>query len=133
MFYSQVFYFQDVFDILLFLAPNGRLDRPTFLELWKSVGPEHRVDLTGLSPSSENVDLVCSRFEACSVFFIARRKLPDGADMVYFSVKTISDVTMLVELGFRPGTGACSIIAKAQQAHYVPLLCESLQKLLREA
>ena len=66
-----------------------------------------------------------------SVFFIARRKLPDGADMVYFSVKTMNNVVMLSEIGFRPGSGTASIAIKANQPQYVPLLSESLQKLLR--
>jgi len=127
----KVFYFQDIFDILLFLVQDGRLERPVFLEQWKSIGTEHRVDVTGLRPSAENVDTVCPKFEACSVFFIARRKLPDGADMVYFSTKTMTGVTMLAEIGFRPGTGTCSVVVKAQQTQFVALLSESLQKLVR--
>ena len=53
------------------------------------------------------------------------------ADMVYFSCKTLNNVTMLAELGFRPGTGTCSISLKSAQGLYMPLLAESLQKILR--
>jgi len=127
----KVFYFQDTADVLIFLAPDGRLDRGVFLEQWKSIPSEARTDVQGLNPAQENVDAVCPKLEAASVFFIARRKLPDGADMVYFSVKTLNGVVMLAEIGFRPGTGAASIAIKAQQPQYVPLLGESLAKLLR--
>lgn len=128
---NQVFYFQDVFDVLLFLLPDGRLERSVFLEQWKAIVAEHRVEVNGLSPSAENPDAVCRSFENRLVFFIARRKLPDGADIVYFSVKTTTAVAMLVEICFRPGTGACTLVIKAHQAQYVSLLSESLQKLLR--
>jgi hypothetical protein len=127
----KVFYFQDSLDVLLFLTPDGRLDKTLFLEQWKGLTNENRADVQGLSPQSENVEAVCPKMEAASVFFIARRRLPDGADMVYFSVKTLNGVVMLAELGFRPGTGTCSIAIKSAQPLYMPLFSESLQKLLR--
>ena len=116
-------------DVLLFLAPDSRLDKNVFLEQWKSLTTEHRADVQGLA--NENVEAICPKMEAANVFFIARRKLPDGADMVYFSCKTLNNVTMLAELGFRPGTGTCSISLKSAQGLYMPLLAESLQKILR--
>jgi len=127
----KVFYFQDACDLTAFLAPDGRLDKGAFLEQWKSIQAESRTDVPGLSPAAENVDAVCPKFEASQVFFIARRKLPDGADMVYFSVKTMNGVVMLAEVGFRPGSGSASISIKAQQPQYVGLFSESIQKLLR--
>ena len=127
----KVHYFQDALDVLLFLSRDGRLDKGLFLEQWKGNPSENRADVSGLSPAQENVDAVCPKLEATSVFFVARRKLPDGQDLVYVSVKTLNNVVMLAEIGYRPGTGTCSIAIKAQQPQYVPLLQESLQKLLR--
>jgi len=128
----KVHYFQDVADVLLFLGADGKLDQKTFLDLWKSIGSEHRVEVSGLPPQAESVEQVCPKLEASSVFFIARRKLPDGADMVYLSVKTTAaGIVMLAEVGFRPGSGAASIVIKAQQPQYVPLLAASIEKLLR--
>jgi hypothetical protein len=127
----KVFYFQDTCDLIAYLAADGRLERGAFLEQWKGIAGEARTDVQGLMPAQENVDAICPKMEAASVFFIARRKLPDGADMVYFSVKTLNGVVMLAELGFRPGTGTCSIAVKAQQPQYVPLYTEALQKLVR--
>ena len=88
--------------MLLFLAPDSRLDKNVFLEQWKSLTTEHRADVQGLA--NENVEAICPKMEAANVFFIARRKLPDGADMVYFSCKTLNNVTMLAE----PSAGAWS-------------------------
>lgn len=127
----KVYYFQDGLDVLLFLSADGRLDRQVFLEQWKGIPTEARTEVSGLSPQAESVEAVCPKMEATNVFFVARRKTPDGADMVYFSVKTLNNVVMLAEVGFRPGTGACSIVVKAQQPQYVPLLGESLAKMLK--
>ena len=126
----KVFYFQDTADILLFLAPDGRLDQKVFIEQFKGIASEHRVEVQGIPPTSEQVEQVCPKFEASSVFFIARRKLPD-ADMVYFSVKTLNGVVMLAEVGFRPGSGSATIVVKSQQPQYVPLFAASIEKLLR--
>merc|ERR1711967_140 len=127
----KVFYFRDTLDVLLFLSPDGRIDRNVFLEQWKTNPNENRAEISGLSPAEENVDAICPKLEASNIFFVARRKLPDNADLVYVSVKTLNNIVMLAEIGYRPGTGTCSIAIKAQQPQYVPLLSESLQKLLR--
>jgi hypothetical protein len=127
----KVFYFQDVCDVCAFLAADGRLEKNAFLEQWRALPGECSVQAQGLAPAQENVDAVCTRLEAASIFFIARRKMPDGADMVYFSVKTLNGLTLLAEIGFRPGSGAASIAVKSSSAPYVPLLAESLQKLLK--
>jgi len=126
----KVFYFQDSFGLENFLAADGRLERGAFLEQWKGIANEARVEVPGLSPAQENVDALCPKLEAALVFFIARRKLPDGADLVYFSVKTQNGVAMLAEIGFRPGTGSCSIAVKAAQPQYVPLFGEALKKMV---
>lgn len=126
----KVFYFQDAFGLENFLVPDGRLERGVFLEQWKGIPNEVRVEVPGLSPAQENVDALCPKLEAALVFFIARRKLPDGADLVYFSVKTQNGVSMLTEIGFRPGTGSCSIAVKAAQPQYMLLFGEALKKLV---
>lgn len=60
-------------------------------------------------PCPSHQTQVCPKLEACNVFFIARRKLPDGADMVYFSVKTLNNVSMLAEIGALPLYSATTI------------------------
>jgi len=129
----KVYYFQDACDLLAFLSAEGRIERGAFLEQWKGVAQEHRVEAHGLSAAQQNADAVCPRLEAASVFFVARRKLPDGADMVYFSVKTLNNVHMLVEVGFRPGSGTASITVKAQQTQYVALFADALKAKLLAA
>jgi len=129
----KVFYFQDTLDISLFCTADGRLDKNLFLEQWKGLAGEHRIDAGGLPPQAENVEAFCPRMESASFFFIARRKLPDGADMVYFSCKTLNNVALLAEVGFRPGSGAVSIIVKSAQPMYAPLVAESVKKVVSGA
>jgi len=126
----KVHYFQDAADVLLFLTADGRLAQNVFLEQWKGNPQEHRVEVQGVPPQSEVVETICPKFEASSVFFIARRKLPE-ADMIYLSVKTFNGFVMLAEVGFKPGTGNASIVVKSQQPQYVPLLATSIEKILK--
>jgi len=127
----KVHYFQDTADVTVFLAADGKMDQKTFLEQWKGNSNEARTDVAGLPPQAEAVEAVCPKFEAQSIFFVARRKTPDGADMVYLSCKTANGVFMLIEIGFRPGTGACSVVIKAAQPQYVGLLGTAVEKLLK--
>ena len=83
--------------------------------------------MQGIDPANENIDSLCPKLEASNVFFIARRKLDGGADMLYFSVKTLNGVVMLAEIGLRPGQGMGRVVVKAQQTPYVSLLAESLK------
>lgn len=126
----KVSYFSETADVLLFLTADGRMDQQAFLAQWKGTQQEHRVQVVGIPPQSEVVEQLCPRLEASMVYFVARRKLPD-ADMVYLSVKTSNGIAMLAEVGLKPGSGACSIVVKAQQPQYVPLLAASLDKLLK--
>jgi len=123
----KVFYFQDQCDVLAFLSADGRVERGAFLEQWKSIAQEAALDVQGIGPANENVDSLCPKLEASNVFFIARRKLDGGADMLYFSVKTLNGVVMLAEIGLRPGQGMGRVVVKAQQTPYVSLLAESLK------
>jgi AP-1 complex subunit beta-1 len=129
----KVYYFQDVCDVLAFLAPDGRLDKGEFLSQWKGIAAEQRHEVSGLPPSAENVEGVCPKLEAANIFFIARRKLPDGADLVYFSVKAQNATVMLAELGFRPGSGSCTVTMKSTNSTHTLPLAKAIEGLLRAA
>ena len=99
---------------------------------WKTPGiNEHSLQASGINPQSEVVEQVCPKFEASMVYFIARRKQPDGQDLIYFSAKTFNNMVLLAEVGFRPGSGTASILVKSAQPQYVPLFAASLEKVLK--
>jgi len=131
----KVSYFQDVADLSIMLVPEGKLEQQAFLAQWKGTVPEHRVQIGGLMPPAEAVESICPKLEAQHIFFIARRKLPDGADMVYLSAKTLSGVVLLAELGLRPGSGAGQIVVKSATPAGVPpcdaLFAASIEKIIK--
>lgn len=127
----KVFYFQDAADLLLFLVADGKLAQNDFLGVWKGTAQEHRIETSGIPLQNEQVETICPKLEAQSVFFVARRKLPDS-DMVYFSVKMANGIVMLAEVGFRPGSGQAAIVVKSAQPQYVPLFAASLEKVLKQ-
>lgn len=126
----KVSYLQDVADVVLFLTPDGKVPQQDFLAQWKGgAAHEHRIQATGIPPTSEVVEQVCPKFEASQVFFIARRKAE--LDFVYFSAKTFNNMVLLAEVGFQPGSGSATITVKSAQPQYVPLFAASIEKLLK--
>ena len=125
----KVSYFQDAADLCLFLTKEGRLEQGKFLEMWRGGLQEHRVEVSGFAEAP--VESVMPRFEAASVFFVARTKRDPQNDLVYVSCKSFNNIVLLAEVGFRPGTGTASITVKSPQPQYVPLLATSIEKLLK--
>lgn len=131
----KVTYFQDAADLTIMLIADGRLDQQTFLGQWKGTAQAHTVQIGGLPPAAESVETVCPKLEAACIFFIARRKPDASADLVYLSCKTVTGITLLAEVGFRPGTGAAQITVKSSTPPGVApcdaLFAASLEKLLK--
>jgi len=129
----KVSYFQDVADLTLFLTADGRLEQQAWLSQWKTLADGHVVQTAGVPPPSESVEAVCPKFEAQSIFFIARRDMraQAGTDNIYFSAKSFNGHVLLAEVALRPGTGQAQITVKSAQPQYVPLLASSLEKVLK--
>ena len=124
----KVFYFQDAADLTMFLTPDGRLEQAAFLEQWRNPSmQEHRQEVSGVP--ERPVESIMPKFEGAQVFFIARTKR--DVDLVYLSCKSFNNIVLLAEVGFRPGTGAVSVVVKSAQPQYVPLLATSIEKILK--
>mmetsp|Transcript_53076 Transcript_53076/g.79308 ORF Transcript_53076/g.79308 Transcript_53076/m.79308 type:complete len:158 (+) Transcript_53076:102-575(+) len=130
-----VFYFACNFNFAALFSPDGALDRSAFIEAWKSI--DDRKELYGtvsdLPPASTDIDQVQAKFRANNVFFIARRPVPnaEGQEVVYFSMRTVTEQDFLLELTFKQGVPACKICLKTESAAYGLLAKTALENLLR--
>lgn len=133
---SSVFYFAANFDFEALFAADGALERSAFIETWKSI--DDRKELFGtvsdLPPGSVDIDKVTEKFKDNSVFFIARRPVPnaEGQEVVYFSMRTTTSMDFLAELTFKQGVNACKICLKTESASYGLLAKQALENILRE-
>mmetsp|Transcript_16560 Transcript_16560/g.47058 ORF Transcript_16560/g.47058 Transcript_16560/m.47058 type:complete len:883 (+) Transcript_16560:141-2789(+) len=132
---GTVFYFAVNFNLEALFSAEGTMERSAFIETWKSIDDRNELyaTLERLPPESLDIDSVINKFKANNVFFIARRPVPnaEGQEVVYFSMRTVTNMEFLAELTFKHGVNACKICLKTESAAYGALAKLALESLLR--
>ena len=132
---GNVFYFAVNFNLEALFSPDGTMERTTFIEAWKSIDDRNELygTVSDLPASSFDIDAVTTKFKTYNVFFIARRPVPnaEGQEVVYFSMRTITDMEFLAELTFKQGVNACKVCLKTENASFGPLAKTAIESLLR--
>lgn len=132
---GTVFYFAANFNLDALFSADGTMERSTFIESWKSIDDRNELygTVNDLPPSSIDIDSVVNKFRGNNVFFIARRPVPnaEGQEVVYFSMRTVTQMEFLAELTFKQGVTACKICLKTENAAYGPLAKQAIESLLR--
>lgn len=132
---GSVFYFAVNFNLEALFSSDGTMERSAFIESWKSIDDRNELygTVSDLPPSSVDIDQVQQKFKANNVFFIARRPVPnaEGQEVVYFSMRTLTNMEFLAELTFKQGVTACKVCVKTESAAYGPLAKQALEYLLR--
>ena len=130
-----VFYFAVVFNLDALFSSDGTMERSAFIETWKSIDDRNELygTVSGLPPASVDIDSVISKFRAFNAFFIARRPVPqaEGQEVVYFSMRTVTQMEFLAELTFKQGVNACKICLKTENAGYGHLAKAAIESMLR--
>jgi AP-1 complex subunit beta-1 len=132
---GNVFYFAVNFNMEALFSTDGTMERSSFIESWKSIDDKNELYATvsDLPSSSCDIDSVTVKFKAHNVFFIARRPVPnaEGQEVVYFSMRTMTNMEFLAELTFKQGVNACKLCLKTESAAYGPLAKTALEYLLK--
>jgi AP-1 complex subunit beta-1 len=132
---GNVFYFAVNMNFEALFSPDGAMERSAFIESWKSI--DDRSELYGtvsdLPPGAADIEGVQQKFKQNNVFFIARRPVPgaEGQEVVYFSMKTVTEMEFLAELTFKQGVNACKVCLKTENTAYGLLAKQALESLLR--
>lgn len=132
---KHVFYFAVPLNLEAIYSTDGAMERSPFIELWKSI--DDRNELYGtvqdLSRDAVNVETVKERLAVYNIFFIARRPVPNapGQEVVYFSMRTVTNMQFLAELTFKEGVNACKVCLKTENGSYGQLAKSSLEYILK--
>jgi len=132
---GTVFYFAINFNLEALFSPEGTIERSVFIESWKSI--DDRNELYGtvgdLPPASMDIDTVINLFKANNIVFIARRPVPnaEGQEVIYFFMRTVTQIEFLAELTFKQGVTACKICLKTENISYGLLAKQAIEYLLR--
>mmetsp|Transcript_21151 Transcript_21151/g.52007 ORF Transcript_21151/g.52007 Transcript_21151/m.52007 type:complete len:883 (-) Transcript_21151:59-2707(-) len=132
---GNVFYFAVIFNLDALFSQDGTMERSAFIETWKSIDDRNELygTVSDLPPTNVDIESVINKFKGYNCFFIARRPVPnaEGQEVVYFSMRTVTDMEFLAELTFKQGVNACKICLKTEKAAYAPLAKAALESMLR--
>ncbi|PKI48555.1 hypothetical protein CRG98_031052 [Punica granatum] len=127
---QPVWYFNDKISLLPFFTEDGRMERASFLETWRSLPDTNEVskDLPGAVVTSAEATL--DRMAAFNLFFIAKRKHANQ-DVFYFSAKIPRGIPFLIELTMVVGVPGVKCAVKTPNAELAPLFFEAIETLLK--
>ncbi|KAJ4870747.1 Beta-adaptin-like protein C [Raphanus sativus] len=125
---QPVWYFTDKIVLHALFSEDGRMERGTFLETWRSLPDSNEVqkDFPGITITS--VESTLDSLAASNMFFIAKRK-NGNQDVLYLSAKVPRGVPFLIELTAMVGQPGLKCAVKTPTPEIAPLFFESLEML----
>lgn len=127
---QPVWYFNDAISFLVFFTEDGRMERSSFLETWKSLPDSNEVskDFPGIVMNS--VEVTLDRLAASNIFFIAKRKHANQ-EVLYLSAKIPRGIPFLIEITAVIGMPGLKCATKTPSPELAPLFFEALEILLK--
>jgi AP-1 complex subunit beta-1 len=123
---QPVWYFTDKIVLHALFSEDGRMERGTFLETWRSLPDSNEVqkEFTGITITS--VESTLDLLAASNMFFIAKRK-NGNQDVLYLSAKVPRDVPFLIELTAMVGQPGLKCAVKTPTPEIAPLFFEAVE------
>ncbi|PPD97707.1 hypothetical protein GOBAR_DD05310 [Gossypium barbadense] len=127
---QPVWYFNDKILLHVFFTEDGRMERTSFLETWRSLPDSNEVlkEFPGIMVTSAEATL--DRLAASNMFFIAKRKHANQ-DVFYFSAKIPRGIPFLIELTTIIGNPGVKCAIKTPNPEMAPLFFEAIETLLK--
>ncbi|CAH8352120.1 unnamed protein product [Eruca vesicaria subsp. sativa] len=127
---QPVWYFTDKIVLHALFSEDGRMERGTFLETWRSLPDSNEVlkEFPGITITS--IESTLDLLAASNMFFIAKRK-NGNQDVLYLSAKAPKGVPFLIELTAMVGQPGLKCAVKTPTPEIAPLFFESLELLLK--
>ncbi|XP_038888500.1 beta-adaptin-like protein C [Benincasa hispida] len=128
---QPVWYFNDKISMHIFFTEDGRMERASFLETWRSLPDSNEVTRDFPALLINNVEAIPERLAATNMFFIAKRKHANQ-NVFYFSTKIPRGIPFLIELSTVVGSPGLKCAVKTPNIDMAPLFFEALETLLKE-
>lgn len=109
-----VFYFEDTIPMYMLFSENGAMEKSEYLTLWKEIPDE--VDRTVTVPNTGYTpDSLANALRNYNLFLMAKKKNPEGHDVMYFSVKLVNNIAVLLEITLSPSSVLICVRSKVVQ------------------
>ncbi|XP_074583491.1 beta-adaptin-like protein C [Curcuma longa] len=127
---QPVWYFSDKISLHVFFVEDGRMERATFLETWKSLPDTNEVGKDLPNSIINNVDATIEHLAAYNIFFVAKRRNANK-DLLYLSAKIPRGIPFLIELTCVLGVVGVKCAVKTPSPEMAPLFFEAMETLLK--
>ncbi|XP_015085087.1 beta-adaptin-like protein C [Solanum pennellii] len=127
---QPVWYFNDKIYFHVLFTEDGRMERSTFLETWKSLPDSNEVSRDFPASVINSVETTLDRLAASNMFFIAKRKHANQ-EVLYLSAKIPRGIPFLIELTAVIGTPGVKCAIKTPSPEMAPLFFEAVETLLK--
>ncbi|CAA0831563.1 Beta-adaptin-like protein C [Striga hermonthica] len=127
---QPVWYFNDKISLLVFFSEDGKMERSTFLETWKSLPDSNEVSKDFPSIVLNSVESTLDLLATSNMFFIAKRK-HSNQDVLYLSAKIPRGIPFLIELTAAIGVPGLKCAIKTPSPEMAPLFFEGIESLLK--
>ncbi|KAM3396761.1 beta-adaptin-like protein B isoform X2 [Capsicum galapagoense] len=127
---QPVWYFNDKIYFHVLFTEDGRMERSTFLETWKSLPDSNEVSRDFPSSVINSVETTLDRLASSNMFFIAKRKHANQ-EVLYLSAKIPQGIPFLIELTTVIGTPGVKCAIKTPSPEMAPLFFEAVETLLK--
>jgi AP-1 complex subunit beta-1 len=134
---GAVCYFRVPFSLATLTMEDGRMDKALYLQTWRSIPNETEVSkkIEGLCQRCQSTDNVIDLLEDNNIFNTARRQEERGQvslELLYASMRTVNDVTILCEFTFpRGGGNVCKVSVRTGEPTVIPLVLTFVENLLK--
>ncbi|VFQ82846.1 unnamed protein product [Cuscuta campestris] len=127
---QPVWYFNDKISFHVFFTEDGKMERSTFLETWKSLPDSNEIsrDFPGIVINS--IDATIDHLASVNMFFIAKRKHANQ-EVFYLSAKIPQGTPFLIELTTVVGVPGLKCAMKTPSPEMAPWLFEAIESLLK--
>ncbi|KAK7253093.1 hypothetical protein RIF29_37523 [Crotalaria pallida] len=126
---QPVLYFNDKFSLHVFFSEDGRMERSSFLETWRSLPDSNEVSKDFPTIVLGSVDATLDRLAVSNMFFIAKRRNANQ-DVFYFSAKLPRGIPFLIELTTVIGNPGVKCAIKTPSPEMSALFFEAVETLL---
>ncbi|XP_031502979.1 beta-adaptin-like protein B [Nymphaea colorata] len=127
---QPVWYFNDKISLQMFFSEDGKMERASFLETWKSLPDTHEIVKDFTSAVINSVDAILNKLGASNMFFIAKRRHANQ-EVIYLSAKVPRNIIFLIELTAAVGVPGVKCSIKTPNPEMAPLFFEAMESLLK--
>ncbi|KAG7546464.1 Beta-adaptin appendage C-terminal subdomain [Arabidopsis suecica] len=127
---QPVWYFEDKIVLHALFSEDGRMERGTFLETWRSLPDSNEVQKEFPGITIMSVESTLDLLAASNMFFIAKRK-NGNQDVLYLSAKVPRGIPFLIELTAMVGQPGLKCAVKTPTPEIAPLFFEAVEILFK--